>query len=599
MEKQVIVKPDVLEARVFGVNAPPSVWSCDLLSRLPLLHMSLDKSSIIRFEALRVMMLRNLAIEAARAGQHAAEESRPRSLPNSDKIIASLESLVCVKGIVDGRGFSHMGDTVFDEAIWMALDLTASDIESQIAEFEADFIAEASGCMPGEPERMRRSIDYLEGALRTDGVIHIEQLRITYAMFREHLRMNHGTGTPGMWLRMGWLQFILGDDPIDAERAIHEAARLSGRNKTITHWLACRFMAYMHSLNGQHDDAHRWAAQALQLRNDAITMLEASLYAASCNRIRECRTLMAHAFMDRPLLSLLPLANENYSAQAREVIASLHDVEPKLRGAAKGLLAQWQTTSKKVQEAGRTIGQGEIASIHLISGHGNGMQELGKADVFVSWFLAKTFETSKKLLIEQSKATIERELARTQALIQEAERSIENCVLYRDQELRRIQKERDEAVIAARQEVRKAMRYESTLDAGCGMSVGLTVAGFAIFAVVGAIGVWRGFAFGIETTLGRLALGLAVAPVIIAVLAQLAQTAARMRLEAATKDRVHDIDIEFRNKVGVADRECREKVADSRSLLEDRGREMRMCREALRTVTGSTKSSVAELKRAA
>ncbi|PNB25587.1 hypothetical protein C1X73_39170, partial [Pseudomonas sp. FW305-130] len=75
-----------------------------------------------------------------------------------------------------------------------------------------------------------------------------------------------------------------------------------------------------------------------------------------------------------------------------------------------------------------------------------------------------------------------------------------------------IQRVRDTEAAKARSEVRRAMKYESALDQGCGLSMGFAVVGFAIFAVMAALGVIRGFAFGIETNGGKIALLMSVLP---------------------------------------------------------------------------------------
>lgn len=561
--------------------------------------MNLDRSSTIRFEARRIFFLRNAALDAARKALIQPEGGRSRVFSDGERLMATIEQLDSCRTIMEGRGLSSQRDQLIDEAIWMGLDRIATDLEEQTALLRQEFDDELANASPAEGERMKTALTALEVALATDGPTRADHISIAFASFQEHLRLNHGIGAAGMWLRMGWLLWKMGDDPVVAQRAVHEASRLSGRSKTITSWIAHRLLAQMQVEDGEIEAAHKTILQALQIRQDAQTSLEAAAIAANANKIRETRTLLVHALTEQPILLVPTLVLEVNAEWVGDVLATVAEVQPKLTDAARGLLSQWEATSKRVVDACSTIGRGDLVSQSLLDEHRTLSRTLAKADIFVAWFVNRTSESSRKVLVEQARQSINREIKRCEELLREAEQKIAAAEAIRDQQLGHIQRVRDTEAAKARSEVRRAMKYESALDQGCGLSMGFAVVGFAIFAVMAALGVIRGFAFGIETNGGKIALLMSVLPMAFFLFAQIGQAVARARIENAIKQKVDVIDKQYRKDAGAIDQRYREDMEQSRAMLDDRGRELRICREGLRIVGGGTRQNSKAVAQAA
>ncbi len=584
MEPQSIVIPEILAERVIGNNAPAASWVSDLATTPALMMGNYDRSSIIRFEARRAEILRPIAITLAREELSNADSPRSRNSADVEAVVRAIEDLGCLKGLELGKPSRVSTEKLQEEAAWMALELFAKDLEESHRRFKTDYDTEIAMSLEGDPTRMQRSFKAFAELMSSDKLGARERLFESHAVFQETLRLNTGAVPPAIWFWHGWILWRLGDDPIVAQRAVSEAVRLSGNAETVTRWLGCRLLARMHSQNNDDDAAFEMSSDAAEIRGDAITYVENAAYASKVNKIREARLALSHGLAINPLVALRLLADESALIPRREVLEALAAMVPKLRDSAQGLCNQWLASSKKVREISTLIGRGELVSNELMEGHHECARAVSKADTILAWYINASADASKRLLLDQARLTITREVDRCELLRRESEDTVENVQKIRDTELKRIQSWRDSQVTSARKAVRAAMKYETMLDQGCGISIGIAVAGVGAFAVIAAIGVIRGFAFGIDTTIGQIALGISITPIALFLLAQFTQGVAAMRIEGEIQKRVATIDEEVRKQMGTIDTNYREQITHHRQLLDDRSKEVRLCREALRTL---------------
>ena len=582
MDTSSSLNPEILLERVLGSDVPARSFVNDIYTTPFLMLADFDRASLVRFEAFRSERL--LAPALARVEREYEESSSiaHRASSSIDAVMRGISKLECLKAIATNKPTRISEDRVTEEAAWMGMESFVKDLEDVRKRFDTECAEQLVNDPNLNGACLRSALDSFMAIMSRDVRSVRERLNEAFAVFQECLRLNSASVPAAVWFWHGWTLWRLENDPAVAQRAIAEAVRLSGREDSITRWLSCRLLSHMHAEAGDAEAAYESATRAMELRSDAVTTLELAACAAKMNKIRESRQMMGHALNLNPYVALRWLADESCPLSTHDVLDAMATQLPKLRESGQSLCHQWQATSKRVKEVTTQLGRDDIVGSELLDGHHESLRCVAKADLFVAWFIHHSADASKRLLIEQARASVTREIDRCEQLRQESEAAVETIQKTRDESLREIQTSRDRAVTAVRAAVRNAMKYEAMLDQGCGVSLGIAVTGFGVFAVIAAIGVIRGFAFGIDTTLGKVGLGLTLSPMILFLSAQMAQGIAAMRIEAEVQRRVDAIDAEARKKFGVADTAYREQITTQRQLLDDRSKEVRMCREAIK-----------------
>jgi hypothetical protein len=295
-----------LDELVYDSTTPAERKLLDLESRFYLMCLAPSRRDLVdfytdRFDIASVRAKANF--EVLRSQTH--DDATRLEL---DQLSSSLiETLLVVEEMAGGRvrgpDIPWLIETVKHE-----LEDMAQDLLHDASMFRSAIDSALSNVDREQLPLLERSLKVIREAISEIGLERQEMLRDARAYLHDLLGIPGSTVEPVLWFYQGWLSWMRHLDPEEVRELFFRACLGGSKRKDVVFWLSCRHLAFIQSELERPEDAYIAIRQALGVRTDAETLVEAVRYASAAHREDEAKILARRCIEISPLHGIILLS---------------------------------------------------------------------------------------------------------------------------------------------------------------------------------------------------------------------------------------------------------------------------------------------------
>lgn len=374
---------------------------------------------------------------------------------------------------------------------------------------------------------LREAFEALRSGVRAAGTDRDVGLQDAQARLRELSTEEEGAQSHFVWLALGWLSSNVGGNWEAAEQTFFKGVLLRNPPSEIVEILLSRHLAHAHCQRKASAAALSAIQKAIGIHGDCGSHLDAARYGALADRPTEVRKNLDAAFAIDSLACIDALADSEVLVAGATVVHAVLAVQTQISDRLAVAREDQRAALERARQALARSGlEGEVAI------------GLGEAPI------------STKLGLYEAECALLELLERRSDAVSAVAGAIESAMKEKRQRVEDAQRRLDDAwnereaagseALAAHQSVAEAARSKASeglpdavrLQQGCMWSLAIGCGGIAVYAVLAALLGVAGVAIGPDTVVGKMAIGLALAPLGFAAILQIVVASKQSALQA-------------------------------------------------------------------
>lgn len=561
-----------LQEIILGPSATPDDWVSDLKSRISICWTAISGRDVIAFQNARLERLLDYAAQGIN------EILKSATSPNGAH---TTELGYLHKTIVEARGLGSLGGgaSPISDMLWDTAEAMTEEILFERGEIKREIAALGRYLERTQKQALQEAFSAIDDALSNEDYERLMALRDAKETF-SNVQMELGEDYPPVaLLAQAWLTSLMNYASSEILTLLNDTVQRSGEGPSVSAHLALRMLADLRAQREEYPEALRCAQLMIHVRASTGALIDAARYAVMARSNDEALRYVSLAVEKAPHSILSVLGDPILRKIGEPLLDLVVRLQWKARHAASQEIDGWVSQAKKITKAESTA----EAKLQLPQSLMPDKQmNLMEADLLTAgYWRERAIEGRKNVLLRGVEALehVRRErFTRTELY----RHNIDACWDRREKAVDEALRVQELSARRARSTLQTSNNEAERLQRGCvfGLGSGCAVMSFYVAATI-LLG-FRGMQIGLDSPLGTACVVLALTPITISVVLQVAFGFRRLALDSQVGRAIAAAGSGYEQSVHEADRIYRRDVERFRELLAGAEKELEKVETALR-----------------